>query len=77
MKKKRMTTKEKLKLMEEIDERNEQRRREFVEQKKTREKKLLDTYIDGIISKEEFLKRIKVIWMTRWIEHIDHLTFRL
>ncbi|GEM_PF-5355663 len=59
MKKKRMTTKEKLKLMEEIDERNEQRRREFVEQKKTREKKLLDTYIDGIISKEEFLKRIK------------------
>lgn len=59
MKKKRMTTKEKLKLMEEIDERNEQRRREFVERKKTREKKLLDTYIDGIISKEEFLKRIK------------------
>lgn len=59
MKKKRMTTKEKLKLMEEIDERNEQRRREFVEQKETREKKLLDTYIDGIISKEEFLKRIK------------------
>ena len=59
MKKKRMTTKEKLKLMEEIDERNEQRRREFVEQKKTREKKLLDTYIDGIISKVEFLKRIK------------------
>lgn len=59
MQKKRMTTKEKLKLMEEIDERNEQRRREFVEQKKTREKKLLDTYIDGIISKEEFLKRIK------------------
>lgn len=59
MKKKRITTKEKLKLMEEIDERNEQRRREFVEQKKTREKKLLDTYIDGIISKEEFLKRIK------------------
>lgn len=59
MKKKRMTTKEKLKLMEEIDERNEQRRREFVEQKKTREKKLLDTYIDGIISKEEFLKRIR------------------
>lgn len=59
MKKMRMTTKEKLKLMEEIDERNEQRRREFVEQKKTREKKLLDTYIDGIISKEEFLKRIK------------------
>lgn len=59
LKKKRMTTKEKLKLMEEIDERNEQRRREFVEQKKTREKKLLDTYIDGIISKEEFLKRIK------------------
>lgn len=59
MKKKRMTTKEKLKLMEEIDERNEQRRREFVEQKKTREKKLLDMYIDGIISKEEFLKRIK------------------
>ena len=59
MKKKRLTTNEKLKLMEEIDERNEQRRREFVEQKKTREKKLLDTYIDGIISKEEFLKRIK------------------
>ena len=59
MKKKRMTTKEKLKLMEEIDELNEQRRREFVEQKKAREKKLLDTYIDGIISKEEFLKRIK------------------
>ena len=58
MKKKRMTTKEKLKLMEEIDERNEQRRREFVEQKKTREKKLLDTYIDGIIYKEGFFNTI-------------------
>ncbi|MDD6142750.1 MAG: hypothetical protein PUD16_04535 [bacterium] len=54
----KMTTREKLELMKEIDQRNEQRRKEFVE-KKTRDEKLLDKYLDGEITKEELYKRIK------------------
>ena len=62
MKKPKMSTREKLELMKEIDQRNEQRRREFVEQeqaKKARDEKLLDNYLDGEITKEELYKRIK------------------
>lgn len=54
----KMTTREKLELMKEIDQRNEQRRKEFVEKKK-RDEKLLDMYLDGKITKEELYKRIK------------------
>jgi len=62
MEKKRMTTKEKLALMDQIKERNEQRRQEFAEQeaaKKAREEKLLDMYLEGHITKEQLYKRIK------------------
>lgn len=55
---KHMTTREKLELMKEIDQRNEQRRKEFVEKKK-RDEKLLDMYLEGHITKEELYKRIK------------------
>ena len=55
---KHMTTHEKLELMKDIDQRNEQRRKEFVEKKK-RDEKLLDMYLDGEITKEELYKRIK------------------
>lgn len=56
----KMTTREKLELMKEIDQRNEQRRKEFVEQEKNaRDEKLLDLYLDGEITKEEMYKRIK------------------
>lgn len=62
MEKKRMTTKEKLALMDQIKERNEQRRQEFAEQeaaKKAREEKLLDMYLEGHITKEQLYKHIK------------------
>lgn len=60
MEKKRMTTREKLDLMKQMEERNEQRRKEFVAQeKKARDEKLLDMYLDGHITKEELYKRIK------------------
>lgn len=62
MKKPKMSTREKLELMKEIDQRNEQRRKEFVKQeqeKKARDEKLLDMYLDGEITKEELYKRIK------------------
>ena len=55
---KHMTTREKLELMKDIDQRNEQRRKEFVEKKK-RDEKLLDMYLEGHITKEELYKRIK------------------
>lgn len=60
MKKPKMSTREKLELMKEIDQRNEQHRKEFAEQeKKARDEKLLDKYLDGEITKEELYKRIK------------------
>lgn len=55
---KHMTTREKLELMKEIDQRNEQRRKDFAA-KKARDEKLLDMYLDGHITKEELYKRIK------------------
>lgn len=60
MKKPKMSIREKLELMKQIDQQNEQRRKEFVEQeKKARDEKLLDKYLDGEITKEELYKRIK------------------
>jgi len=58
MDEKRMTTREKLDLMKQMEERNEQRRKAFAE-KKARDEKLLDMYLDGEITKEELNKRIK------------------
>lgn len=58
MDEKRMTTREKLDLMKQMEERNEQRRKEFAE-KKARDEKLLDMYLEGHITKEELYKRIK------------------
>ena len=60
MKKPKMSIREKLELMKQIDQQNEQRRKEFVEQeKKARDEKQLDKYLDGEITKEELYKRIK------------------
>lgn len=60
MKKPKMSIREKLELMKQIDQQNEQRRKEFVEQeKKASDEKLLDKYLDGEITKEELYKRIK------------------
>lgn len=55
---KRMSIREKLELMKQMEERNEQRRKEFAE-KKAREERLLDLYLEGRITKEELYKRIK------------------
>lgn len=57
MDKKHMTTREKLELMKQIEERNEQRRKDFAEKKK-RDERFLDMYLDGEITKEELFKRI-------------------
>ena len=57
MAKKHMTTREKLELMRQIEERNEQRRKEYAA-KKEREERLLDMYLEGEITKEELFKRI-------------------
>lgn len=57
MDKKHMTTREKLELMRQIEERNEQRRKEYAA-KKEREERLLDMYLEGEITKEELFKRI-------------------
>lgn len=57
MAKKHMTTREKLELMKQIEERNEQRRKDFAEKKKSDER-FLDMYLDGEITKEELYKRI-------------------
>ena len=60
MKKPKMSTREKLELMKEIDQRNEQRSKEFVErEKQARDAELLDKYLDGEITKEELYKQIK------------------
>lgn len=56
MAKKHMTTREKLELMKQIEERNEQRRKDFAEKK--RDERFLDMYLDGEITKEELDKRI-------------------
>lgn len=58
MEEKRMTTREKLDLMKDMEERNKQRRKAFAE-KKARDEKLLDMYLEGHITKEELNRRIK------------------
>lgn len=55
---KHMTTREKLELMKQIEERNEQRRAAYAAKKK-RDEKLLDLYLDGRITKEELYRKIK------------------
>lgn len=55
---KHFTAREKLELMKEIEERNEQRRKEFAAKKK-RDEKLLDLYLEGKIDKEELYRKIK------------------
>lgn len=54
MVRKKMTIREKLESMKEIDQRNEQRRKEFVKQQKN--EKLFELFERGKISKEDFLK---------------------
>lgn len=59
---KRMTVREKLAMMDEMKERNARRREEFLnmtEEQKDRESRLLDMYLDGIITKEELYRKIK------------------
>lgn len=58
MENKHFTAREKLEMMKQVEERNEQRRKEFAE-KKRRDERLLDMYLDGHIKKEELYKRIK------------------
>ena len=62
MGKKHMTIREKLDLIKRIKERNEQRRKEFAEQeaaKKAYNEKLVDLYVEGRITDEQFRARIK------------------
>lgn len=58
MENKPFTAREKLELMKQMEERNEQRRKAFAE-KKRRDERLLDMYLEGHITKEELYKRIK------------------
>ena len=58
----RMTDLERLKLQKEIDRRNEERRKEFAKMKVEQEEKymlLVDLYVCGEISKEDFHRYIK------------------
>lgn len=55
---KKMTIREKLELMKEIDQRNEERRKEFLKQQE-RNEKLFKMFEHGEISKEEFLRHYK------------------
>lgn len=60
MTEKKMSIREKLELMKEIAQRNEERRQEFLEQKKQeRNEKLFDLYVNGMISREEFERKYK------------------
>lgn len=58
MENKHFTAREKLELMKQIEERNEERRKNFAA-KKARDEKLLDLYLEGRITKEELYRRIK------------------
>ena len=58
MENKPFTAREKLELMKQMEERNEQRRKDFAE-KKRRDMMLLDLYLEGSITKEELYKRVK------------------
>ena len=55
---KHFTAREKLELMKQIEARNEERRKKFAE-KKARDERLLDMYLEGQITKEELNRRIK------------------
>ena len=55
---KHFTAREKLDLMKQIEARNEERRKAFAEKKK-RDERLLDMYLEGHITKEELNRRIK------------------
>lgn len=51
---------EKLRMIKEMDQRNKERRLAFVEQeKRERNEKLFDLYVNGIISREEFESKYK------------------
>ena len=56
-----MTIREKLEMMKEMAERNEKRRREFIEDKKKRDinATLFDMLVNGEISREEFERKFK------------------
>jgi hypothetical protein len=58
MDQKKMSIREKLDLIKEIDQRNEERRKEFVEREK-RNKKLFDMFERGEISEGDFFKLYK------------------
>lgn len=60
MAEKKMSIREKLEMMKEIAQRNEERRQEFLEKKKhERNEKLFDMYVNGMISREEFERKYK------------------
>jgi len=60
MAEKKMTIREKLELMKEIAQRNRERRQEFLEkEKRERNEKLFDLYVNGMISREDFERRYK------------------
>lgn len=54
----KMTIREKLQLIKEIDQRNEERRKEFVENQK-RNEKLCAMFVHGEISEEDFFRYYK------------------
>lgn len=58
MDRKHRTMREKLEEMKQAEQRNEKRRKEYADKKK-REEKLLDLYLEGHITKEELYRRIK------------------
>lgn len=58
MEKKKMSIREKLKMMKEINRRNEERRKEFAKQQE-RNKKLFGMFERGEISEEDFFRYYK------------------
>ena len=58
MENKHFTAREKLELMKQMEARNEERRKAFAE-KKARDERLLDMYLEGYITKEELYKRME------------------
>lgn len=58
MENKHFTAREKLELMKQMKARNEERRKKFAE-KKARDERLLDLYLEGRITKEQLYEKIK------------------
>ena len=58
---KKMSIREKLDMLREMKERNEERRKEFLalQKQRDRNKKLFDLYVEGKISREDFESRYK------------------